>query len=141
MNPLIPLFVRADQDESFDIEVEVTKFAETVGWSNVLKEAFGILSRESQKPFWQYAAGIIYWAVSDQIPLPFPIEETAARLYRCLEQYPGFGNTGLADGENLVWSIVSKLKGVSYESSWDPLEDPAIKEKLIALRIRGHRVH
>jgi hypothetical protein len=32
------------------------------------------------------------------------------------------------------------LKGVSYESSWNPLEDPAIKEKLIALRIRDHRI-
>lgn len=137
MNPLIPLFVKDEQDESFDLEDEIYKLAEIVGWQNVLKEAFGILGRESQRAFWQRSAAVIYWAVSDQITLPFSLEESAARLYRCLEQYPGFGGTGLEDGENLVWSIVSKLKGVSYESSWNPLEEPKIKELLANARSSG----
>lgn len=137
MNPLIPLFVKDEQDESFDLEDEIYKLAEVVGWQSVLTVSFNILERELQKTFWQRSAAVIYWAVSDQITLPFSLEESAARLYRCLEQYPGLGSTGLEDGENLVWSIVSKLKGVSYESTWDPLEDPKIKQILASVRLSG----
>lgn len=137
MNPLIPLFVRDEQDESFDLVDEIYKLAQVVGWQNLLKESFGILERESQKAFWQKSAAVIYWAVSDQITLPFSLEESAARLYLCLEKYPGLGGVGLEDGENLVWSIVSKLKGVSYESSWNPLEEPKIKELLANARSSG----
>lgn len=137
MNPLIPLFVRDEQDEAFDLEEEVKELAEVVGWQNVLKETLGVLSRENQKVFWRKAAAIIYWAVTDQVPLPVTLEECAARLYRCLELFPGLGSTGLEDGENLVWSIVSKLKGVSYESSWNPLADPKINILLVRLRSGG----
>ena len=61
------------------------------------------------------------------------MEESAARLYRCLELYPGFGGTGLEDGENLVWSVVAKLKEILME----PLEEPTIKELLANARISG----
>jgi hypothetical protein len=137
MNPLIPLFVKDEQDEAFDLEEEIKELAEVVGWQNVLKETFGVLGRDNQKDFWHKAVSIIYWAVTDQIPLPVSLEECAARLYCCLELFPGLGGTVLEDGDNLVWSVVSKLKGVSYESSWNPLNDLNINIMLARLRSVG----
>ncbi len=137
MDPLIPLFVKDEESESFDLEVEIHRLADSVGWSNVLKEAFFVLARTAKKEFWHQAASVLYWATSDGIPLPYPVPESIARLYRCLELSPGLGRTGLLDGENLVWSIVSKLRGVPYESDWEPLRDPEILEKLVRLRGEG----
>jgi hypothetical protein len=38
------------------------------------------------------------------------------------------------DGENLVWSIASHLKGVGYLSDWQPLDDPEVRLYLVALQ-------
>ena len=128
------MFARDQAEEEYDLQAEMYSLAEQVGWNNLFKELLFVLSRPSRKPFWHQAASVIYWAISDKKPLPFPYEECAARLYRCLELHPGLGQSALADGENLVWSIVSKLKGVSYESSWNPLAEPEIERRLALLR-------
>lgn len=137
MNPLIPMFVRDEQDETYDLQEEIKQLAQIVGWQNLLKEVFGILSHVERKTFWNRSAAVIYWAVSDGIPLPVTLDQCAARLYYCLELFPGFGGVGIEDGENLVWSIVSRLKGVSYNSSWNPLAEPKINELLELLRSGG----
>ena len=130
MNSLLPLFARDRENDLFDLEEEFYKLTHSVGWPQALVQAFEVLAQEKHKDFWQQAASIIYWAVSDDIALPYTVEKCAARLYRCLELFPGLGGVGINDAENLVWSIVSKLKGVSYESNWDPLEDCDIKNAL-----------
>jgi len=38
------------------------------------------------------------------------------------------------EGDDLAWSITIKLKGLSYETSWQTLADPGIKERLAAFR-------
>ena len=54
-----------------------------------------------------------------------------ARLYWCLEAFPNLGiNDDIGDADNLIWSIVHQLQGVSYTSYWNPLEEPAIIMKL-----------
>jgi len=137
MDPLIPLFVKNEQDESFDLERESYQLAEVVGWNNLLKEVFLVLARPVRRDFWHQAASVLYWAVSDHIPLPFPFEECAARLYRSLELHPGLGRVGLDDGENLVWSILAKMKGVPYESRWNPLDEPKVAQRLQQLQEDG----
>jgi hypothetical protein len=32
--------------------------------------------------------------------------------------------------DNLVWSIISKLKGVGYQSDYDPLQDPDVLREM-----------
>jgi hypothetical protein len=39
-------------------------------------------------------------------------------------------------GDNLVWSIASKLKGVDYLSDYDPLQDPGVRAELAAIRAK-----
>jgi hypothetical protein len=134
VNLLIPLFIKDQDREEYDLQSEMYSLAEEVGWDILFKELLLVLSRSNNKEFWHQAASVIYWAASDNKPLPFSVEECLARLYRCLELYPGLGQSGLANSENLVWSIASKFKGVSYESSWNPRTEPEIERRLASLR-------
>lgn len=72
----------------------------------------------------QYLASLM----SDGIDIPIKKFELMARLYWCLKVYPNFGiNDGIGDADNLVWSIVHQLQGVSYTSYWNPLDEPDVK--------------
>lgn len=134
---LIASFDRETDDEDFDLLKWVRALAAQSGWPSIIAECIAILSAEDQQRYWHQATVVIYWAVSDRAELPLSFEALAARLYRCLELYPGFGGSGLSDGENLVWSIVSNLKGVRYDSEWDPYQDAGIQAQLA--RLRGPR--
>ncbi|SEU23765.1 hypothetical protein SAMN05443580_1411 [Variovorax sp. OV084] len=134
MDALLHLFVRDAEDDAFDLEREVTAFASQAGWDATLAELMLFLARPARKEFWYSAAAVLYWAVSDRRPLPMSSADCIARLYRCLEMLPNLGADAPGEGDNLVWSIAIKLKGVSYETSWQPLADPEIKERLAALR-------
>ena len=134
MDALLHLFVRDAEDDAFDLEREIEAVASQAGWDATLAELMLFLARPDRKEFWYSAAAVLYWAVSDRRPLPMSPADCIARLYRCLELFPNLGADLLGEGDNLVWSIAIKLKGLSYETSWQPLDDPEIKERLAALR-------
>ncbi len=123
MNALLPLFIQENEDEEFDLLEKLGHLAGSVGWEPLLANAFALLNNPAQKGFWHAAILVIYWSLSSQPTLPCTLDECIARLYVCLEQSPELAEH---DGENLVWSIVHHLKGVSYLSDWDPYKDPVV---------------
>jgi len=137
MDPLIPLLVADLQEEDYDLEDEIGKLAEHVGWNNVLKEVMHILDRPSKRAHWYQAASITYWAVSDGIEFPYPREEWIARLYYCLEVFPEHGEPDMSNGSNLVWSIATKLMGLGYNSDWEPLTDQDVVGRMSRMRAAG----
>lgn len=134
MDALLHLFIRDAENDAFDLEREIAAFASQEGWDATLAELISFLARPARKKFWYSAAAVLYWAVSDGRPLPMSSVDCIARLYRCLEILPNLGVDAPGEGENLVWSIATKLKGVSYDTSWQPLADSEIKERIAALR-------
>lgn len=124
MNFLAGTIVRCEQNENLNLDEEASKLADDIGWDNVLKEAYLTLSSYRVMGLWYGAACIIYYAAADGRKIPIDSNELITRLYWCLQK-----NENLGQGEagfNLVWSAVAALKGVSYNSSWQPLEDPEI---------------
>jgi hypothetical protein len=131
MNVLLPFFVREDQDEEFDLLEEVRRIAGHDGWEPLLSEALAILGNREQANYWYPAICVIYWSLSSQPALPCSLEECIARLYVCLEQWPIHDER---DADNLVWSTVTSLKGVSYLSEWDPYKDPSVCQHMARYR-------
>jgi len=129
---LLALLQREDEDQEFDL-LEMLNGVGEDSWRGVLLEANEILKDLGQRELWYRTAAVCYWGVSRVAELPFEKMELVARLYRCLVQYPGFGGEGLSDGENLVWSIAIDLKGVGYESDWDPMKDPEVMKHFSAM--------
>ena len=112
-----------NEDEAFDLLEELRRLAGSVGWEPLLADAFAILNSQAQKGFWYQAILVFFWSLSSQPTLPCTLEECIARLYVCLEQSPELDEH---DSENLIWSIVHHLKGISYLSDWDPYKDPRV---------------
>lgn len=125
MNLLANIIVRDQEEEDFDLYESVYEMAREAGWDNVLKEAYRTLVFERFRSLWYGAACVIWYAAADGIRNPISTNEIIARLYWCLDKYPDLGNGGV--GLNLVWSAVVALKGISYNSDWDPLQDKDIQ--------------
>jgi len=125
MNVVLDLLRQEAADEDFDLLPKVTNLAERDGWGHLLEDALEILADTAQQDLWRSATCVIYWA-GPRAEMPIPRMAVVARLYWCLCQFPGFGGEGLSDGENLVWSVAIGLKGVRYESEWDPQSDPEV---------------
>ena len=123
MNALLPLFIQENEDEELDLLEELGHLAGSVGWEPLLADAFALLNNPAQQGFWHAAIRVLYGSLSAHPALPCTLEECIARLYVCLEQSPELAEH---DGENLVWSVVTNLKGISYLSDWDPYKDPVI---------------
>ena len=123
MSALLPLFIKENEDEEFDLLEELGHLAGSMGWEPLLADAFAILNSQAQEGFWYQALLVFFGSLSSQPTLPCTLEEGIARLYVCLEQSPELAEH---DGENLIWSIVHQLKGTSYLSDWDPYKDPLV---------------
>jgi len=124
MNFIAGTIVRCEEDESLNLDEEIVELAKEIGWDNVLKEAYLTLSSYRVMGLWYGAASIIYYAAADGRKIPIEANELIARLYWCLDKKENLGQG--ENGFNLVWSVVTTLKGVSYNSTWQPLEDKEI---------------
>jgi hypothetical protein len=89
-----------------------------VMWDNLLPILIEMLKHRSKKPYWNIITEVLYYASNDNRPMP--INEIIALLFVCSAE-----KDGIQDG-NLVWSITHKLKGVSYNSDYEPVDDPAV---------------
>ena len=123
MTTLQSLFLKENEDVELDLLEEVRRQADIQGWEPLLTDAWNILNCQEQCHHWYPAILILYWSLSAQPTLPCTLDECIARLYVCLEQSPLLAEH---DGENLIWSIVIHLKGITYLSSWDPYHDPMV---------------
>jgi len=133
MKPLPEMIDLERQDEDFDLLAAVQARADSEGWDQLLVEALQILSDLSQQENWRSATCIIFWSNPTRTEMPIPKMAVVARLYWCLIQFPGFGGEGLDDAENLVWTITKDLKGIGYDSDWDPIKDLEVRVFLDAL--------
>ena len=95
-----------------------------------------ILEQVSLSQHW-YDATAVLWQFQENIELPCERSYLFALLHDCLRLEPNLGLpasedwTGGGLAENLVWSIVSELKGVGYLSDYDPLKDPEVTRHTI----------
>ena len=121
MNFIAGTIVSCEEDESLDLSEEVSKLADEIGWDNVINEAYRTLSSIRVMGLWYGATCIIYYSATDKREIPINKNEIIARMYWCLNKNENLGHG--ENGFNLVWSTVTALKGVSYNSSWQPLED------------------
>jgi hypothetical protein len=98
-----------------------------LGWKPVREYLMDLLRDDSKADQWREVMHVFWGAVCDKRPIV--TDELIAWLYFRFDPH--------GDNEdNEVWSITSNLKGKSYLSKYDPLEDPGI---LAYLReIRGH---
>ncbi|MBU2709071.1 hypothetical protein KCM76_23955 [Zooshikella marina] len=128
MNFLAGTIVDCERNEALELDEEIEKIAQEIGWDNVLKEAYLTLASYKVMGLWYAAASIIGWAAEDGLKMPIPEKEIIARMYWCLAKYENLGMTGVADGENLVWSTTCSLAKISYTSDWQPMEDPEIQK-------------
>ncbi|MCE9525685.1 MAG: hypothetical protein K8R36_06485 [Planctomycetales bacterium] len=102
------------------------------GWTPIRECMLDVLRDNSLEPHWRTAVHVFWGAVLDRRELP--ADELLAWLYH------RFGSDG-RDEDNEVWSIASKLKGVSYLSEYDPLKDAAILAYLKAIQSQTPPVH
>lgn len=89
-----------------------------ITWENLLPILIKMLKNRSKKRYWNTITEVLYYASNDNRPMP--INEIIALLFVCSAE-----KDGIQDG-NLVWSITHKLKGVSYSSDYEPVNDPAV---------------
>lgn len=118
------------ESDDFDLSSSANELAEEIGWEVLLSDCLHILLDLSNKRSWYLSASIIFYAAADKRPFPVSWQKCVAVLYGALDQYPDLGNNGGADGSNLVWSAAHILKGVSYTSHWQPLEDMDVIKEL-----------
>jgi hypothetical protein len=111
----------ADARSSSRIE-ELEGLVDIFGWAPVQLEMLQIMASESDD-YCRVAAGFFWGAAQDQRP----IDGDRLIAHLCL-RFP--------QGDNLAWSITSKLKGLDYASDYDPLQDPGVVGNLEALRAR-----
>lgn len=123
MESLGTLIQRESSDEEFDLLETMNEGARAGSWDQWLREALEILQDKERIDDWPRATAVIYWAISRDPEFPCEKMELVARLYWCLIQSPEVGE----HEENLVWSIAKDLKGVDYESDWDPMADPEVR--------------
>ena len=133
-NRTLEELIRYDQtvseEDSFELDDEVTYLAQRIGWHQVFNDAVEVLLNCDKKDVWYTSASVIAWAIQDEEAIPFSWQKVVGLLYGCLTHHPQLGVNGVADGENLVWSIAHELKGIGYLSEWEPLNDPEIVSEL-----------
>jgi hypothetical protein len=99
-------------------------------WTEVCYILLEILQREDMQLGWDAVATALYYAVGKHYPVP--ADRLIALLYHCLMETKEF-ELGLHD-ENLVWTITRVLKGVKYDSNYDPFQDPAVWQEMLLLK-------
>ena len=80
MSALLPLFIKENEDEEFDLLEELGHLAGSMGWEPLLADAFAILNSQAQEGFWYQALLVFFGSLSSQPTLPCTLEEGIARL-------------------------------------------------------------
>ena len=120
---------RLDQEEIEESKTEaIEALVELFGWASVRDCMMDVLRDNSQESHWRTAADVFWGAALDKRDIP--ADELIALLYY------RFDPDGQAE-DNLVWSIASELKAVSYMSSYEPLRDPEVAREFQKIRDRG----
>ena len=101
---------------------ELAKLVHAHGWQALELEMLDVLLNSSNLDHWNVAAGFFWGTVLDQ--RPDPADRKIAHL--CYRFPPS---------DNLVWSIIVKLKELPYDSDYDPLRDPAVAAELRAVEV------
>jgi len=105
---------------------EIEKLITDATWP-VVEEAMLALLADSETPaHWRVAAEVLWGAALDRRVVS--VDRVIAHL--CFRYPPN------VEEDNLAWSITSKLKGVSYLSDYDPLQDAAVRQELERLRAK-----
>ena len=116
----VSLDTEADARDSSRVE-ELEKLVPQFGWQSVEAEMFRVLLAPDDNGSWNVAAGVFWNAALERRALQ------SNRLIACLYlRFP--------QGDNLAWSITSKLKGVGYVSDYDPSTDPDVQRELAVLQ-------
>jgi hypothetical protein len=106
---------------------EFSPLIDEVGWPEVRGELLAILEDESRpEEQWLAVAEVFWGAVLDHRPVP--ADRLIALLYVRLPPDPH------SIENNLAWSIVVRLRGLSYLSEYDPLADPKVLAELATVR-------
>lgn len=92
-------------------------------WQAVQQMLWAILAKRQSRPADCAAAQVFWGAALDRREIA--ADKTIALLCR---RFPV--NSCSADDENLKWSIICKLKGVGYLSSYEPQRDAGVIEEL-----------
>jgi hypothetical protein len=115
-----------DDSEGTPLE-EFTPLIDEVGWPEVCGELLAILEDETRPEAQWLAVAEVFWgAVLDHRAVP--ADRLIALLYARLPPDPH------SIENNLAWSIVVRLRGLSYLSEYDPLADPKILAELASVR-------
>ena len=125
MESLTSLFDREAADEDFELlpALDAESF-----WDRRLAQAIAILEEPAPSPYAPSAVIVVYWASSRVENWPCPKMKVVALLYDYLIA------TDAGADENLVWSIATTLKGVSYESDWDPMKDSEVTQYMQSMK-------
>jgi hypothetical protein len=102
---------------------EIEKLADEVEWTQLQRVLLDFL-RDGSRTIdqWRVIATVFWGAVLDGRDLA--ADEVIALVYHRL---PTSSDT---EESNLPWSIASKIRGVGYNSDFDPLTDPNVRRYL-----------
>ena len=122
-----------DESADDDLSAAVSSLAADAGWPPVLTAMVGILRDNDLATHWYDVVACLFCCDCHNLPLPCDRSYLTAVLYDCLRIRPDLGVDGRDpdDTENLVWSIVHNLKGVSYGSDYDPSSDADVLQHKI----------
>jgi hypothetical protein len=114
-----------DEDPDESIEPLVA----THGWPSVREQLMAILEDPARTPDEWSSVALVFWgAVLDRR------EVNADRLIALL--YARLPNDRDSSESNLAWSIASKLRGLAYDSTDEPLGDPRVQAQLASIATR-----
>jgi hypothetical protein len=113
------LLARPEALEDDDALVE--RLADAHGRPAVLGAILDALRDDARQAHWAGASIVLWGCVLDEWELP--VDEVIALLLHRLQ-------IDRTEEDNLVWSIICKLKRVSYLSSYDALDDPGVRTEL-----------
>jgi hypothetical protein len=118
-----------DPESEEDPAEMIYDLSKTVRWEEFLAICEEILLADSNPSFWTQIALVFFRATSDGKDFSsLGVDRVIALLYfRHMDEF------GIAD-ENLIWSIVHSLRGVSYDSGYDPFKDERVWAELQKLQ-------
>lgn len=111
-----------------------------VGVRAVTDSLLRILQSPSDRDLWGHALNLLWCCVLNEnlSGISDEIVATTELLRERLEDPPSLGDVG--DCDNLIWSIVCKVKGLSYSiSDWEPRSDTEIVRLISLFRERADR--
>ncbi len=126
---------RFRDDSTDDCVADAIKgLASDVGWHVVDSELLDILRDTTSAANWYDVIACLFGTDCHERGLPCDNSYLIALLYDCLRLGPDLGASELfgETAENLIWSIVHRLRGVGYLSTYDPMTDPDVLRQKIA---------